>query len=113
MGESGGRLTVSGVVRKGRHMTENRFFFGKSEQEFYELTFSDTGCGMSEEVKSQIFEPFYTTRKSGEGTGLGLYLVHRMVEEHRGTITVESELGRGTVFRIYFPVFRKEETENA
>ena len=81
MGESGGRLTVSGVVRKGRHMTENRFFFGKSEQEFYELTFSDTGCGMSEEVKSQIFEPFYTTRKSGEGTGLGLYLVHRMVEE--------------------------------
>ncbi|MBS6518473.1 MAG: histidine kinase [Clostridium sp.] len=113
MGESGGRLTVSGVVRKGRHMTENRFFFGKSEQEFYELTFSDTGCGMSEEVKSQIFDPFYTTRKSGEGTGLGLYLVHRMVEEHRGTITVESELGRGTVFRIYFPVFRKEETENA
>lgn len=109
MGKSGGCLTVSGVVRQGKDMAENRFFSDKPEQEFYELTFSDTGCGMSEEVKSQIFDPFYTTRKAGEGTGLGLYLVHRMVEEHKGTITVESEPGRGTVFRIYFPVFRKDE----
>lgn len=111
MRESGGRLTVSGAVRQGKDMAKNRFFSDKQEQEFYELTFSDTGCGMSEEVKSQIFDPFYTTRKSGEGTGLGLYLVHRMVEEHRGTITVESELGRGTVFRIYFPVFCRDGKE--
>ena len=107
MGEAGGRLTVSGKVRKGKELAQNRFFEGKEEQTFYELSFSDTGCGMTEEVRKQIFDPFFTTRKSGEGTGLGLFLVYRMVESHRGLITVESRPGKGTVFCLYFPVCRR------
>ncbi len=105
MGEAGGRLTVKGRVRKGREFAKNRFFEGKEEQDFYELSFSDTGCGMTEDVRKQIFDPFFTTRRAGEGTGLGLFLVYRMVESHRGLITVESEPGKGTVFCLYFPVY--------
>ena len=105
MGEAGGRLTVKGRVQKGREFAKNRFFEGKEEQDFYELSFSDTGCGMTEDVRKQIFDPFFTTRRAGEGTGLGLFLVYRMVESHRGLITVESEPGKGTVFCLYFPVY--------
>ena len=60
---------------------------------------------MTEDVRKQIFDPFFTTRRAGEGTGLGLFLVYRMVESHRGLITVESESGKGTVFCLYFPVY--------
>ena len=78
------------------------------EEKFYELTFSDTGCGMTEEIKSQIFDPFFTTRRTGEGTGLGLFMVHRMVEAYRGGIFAESAPGMGTTFRIFFPVHKNE-----
>lgn len=111
--ESGGTLTVSGRVKAGREVsgeTEEmkRFFAGREEEKFYELTFSDTGCGMTEEIKSQIFDPFFTTRRTGEGTGLGLFMVHRMVEAYRGGIFAESAPGMGTTFRIFFPVHKNE-----
>ena len=64
----------------------------------------DTGPGMSEEVKRDIFKPFFTTKAPGKGTGLGLYLCHQIVEKHKGTIEVDSEAGKGTTFRIKLPV---------
>jgi len=73
--------------------------------EYLEITIRDTGTGMSPDVQSRIFEPFYTTKEAGKGTGLGMAAVYGTVQEHGGSILVYSELGRGTVFHIYLPVF--------
>ena len=66
-------------------------------------TVRDTGEGMDEEVLEKIFEPFFTTRREQEGTGLGLPMVSRILDEHGGGITVESEVGTGTEFSVYLP----------
>ncbi len=68
------------------------------------LSVVDTGCGMDERQLAHLFEPFYTTKQPGEGTGLGLSVVYGIVEEHGGWIHVESNPGSGSVFRIYLPV---------
>jgi signal transduction histidine kinase len=68
------------------------------------LVLTDTGMGMPEETKARIFEPFFTTKPIGSGTGVGLTVVYNLIRNAHGNIEVESEIGTGTVFRIYFPL---------
>lgn len=68
------------------------------------LTISDTGSGMDNETKSRIFEPFYTTKDHGKGSGLGLAMVYGLVKQHKGSISIVSEIDKGSAFRIYLPV---------
>ncbi len=70
---------------------------------YLEISVSDTGSGMAPEVLSRLFEPFFTTKEPGKGTGLGLAAVYGTIQDHRGAITVSSEVGRGTVFCIHLP----------
>lgn len=67
------------------------------------ISVEDTGCGMEKEVVSRIFDPFFTTKEAGKGTGLGLAIAAQVVEDHQGTIHVESQKGKGTCFRVSLP----------
>ena len=72
------------------------------------LTIADNGCGMNDDIQQRIFEPFFTTKAVGEGTGLGLSVVHGIVTGHGGTITVSSTPSAGTEFVIQLPAHRGE-----
>ena len=108
--QDGGKLVFEtrNVVLDER---DSKAHAGAAPGEYIQLTISDTGCGMDKETLGHIFEPFYTTKEIGEGTGLGLAMVYGIVKSHGGHITVYSEPGLGTAFNIYFPVLVEENIE--
>ena len=72
------------------------------------LTISDTGHGIAPEIKERIFDPYFTTKRVDQGTGLGLSVVHGIIKNHDGAISVDSETGNGTIFNIYLPIIERE-----
>ncbi len=87
------------ISDKAKHLTIKSF--AENGQVCVKVT--DTGIGMSEEVKNKIFEPFYTTKKVGKGTGLGVSISYGIIQDYKGSIEIESEVGKGTTFTLKFP----------
>lgn len=79
----------------------------RRDREWLELSISDTGCGIDPAIRDRIFEPYFTTKEKGQGTGMGLAMVHGIISRQGGEMEVESELGRGTTFRIFLPVSKE------
>ena len=81
-----------------------RQFTDAGRTDYLCISIADNGFGMDDETRRRIFEPFFTTKPQGQGTGLGLAMVHGVVNSHGGLIDIESQVGRGTTFRLYFPI---------
>lgn len=90
---------VQAITNEGKITIRTR-----TENEGVKLSISDTGAGISEEVKKRMFEPFFTTKEVGKGTGLGLSISMGIIEKHLGKISIESEVGKGTTFHIWLPL---------
>jgi len=98
----GGKLTVRTLVVDGAVLSSREG--ADPSLQYVEICVGDEGTGMADGTVQRIFEPFFTTKELGRGTGLGLSLVYGVVKTHGGVIDVDSRLGKGTVFRLYFPV---------
>ena len=103
MREKGGRLLITLNHHQGAVLgwsTHDEFLLGN----YLRLSITDTGTGIDPSMLPRIFEPFFTTKKQGEGTGLGLPIVHGIVSRYKGLISVESVVGQGSNFHIYLPL---------
>jgi len=98
------KITAGNVADTGRNSVKK----GAAAAGYVCLTVSDTGCGIPPEIKERIFEPYFTTKSTGNGTGLGLSMVSAIVKNHGGTIECTSEMGVGTEFKIFFPAAKQE-----
>ncbi len=107
----GGVLNVETSVVGSEHGAADDVPDGKNG--FIKISISDTGTGMDLETQRKIFDPFFTTKDTGKGTGLGLYIVHSVVNDHGGYINLYSEQNKGTRFNIYLPTAKEEDTGDA
>ena len=111
IGSTGGKIEID--LKNLKLKSPQRFLSQEIPAgKYIALSFKDNGAGMDEDVLSHIFEPFYTTKVHGQGTGLGLTLVYRIVKTHKGYINIESTAGQGTVITLYFPAKRRGKTSN-
>ena len=106
MRETGGILAVS--LKEVAIGATEYSYANIPKGRYLKLEVSDTGCGMDQKTQEKIFEPYFTTKKIGEGTGLGLAVVHGIVASHHGHITVYSEPGKGTGFHVYLPLTEQD-----
>jgi len=99
---SGGKLILATGVVKGAELRGQ--FQEATENEYLSISVTDTGMGMDESTRSRIFEPFFSTKEPGQGTGLGLSVVYGIVRNHAGFVDVSSEPSRGAIFYVYLPI---------
>jgi CheY-like chemotaxis protein len=99
---TGGQLTIN-LANFTLDSADSTYSPAISPGTYVRITVRDTGCGIDAETLLHIFEPFFTTKEAGRGTGLGLAMVYGIVQQSGGSIAVESELNRGTIFRIVLP----------
>jgi len=92
---------VDAMPDKGRE--ERLMVEARQRGPVVEIRISDTGRGIPEHQQEKIFDPFFTTKEVGKGTGLGLFVTHEIIEEHGGTVTVQSREGEGTTFVVTLP----------
>lgn len=107
MREKGGLLEII-LDNENLSSREAKRFFNLKQGKYVKLSIRDNGTGMSPDILGRIFEPYYTTKRAGEGTGLGLATVHGIVQNYGGDITVESTVGKGTAFHVYLPLVDAE-----
>ena len=92
------------LIRSEREVRVRTRLVNDSGKQFIQVDITDNGVGMSEQKKSQIFNPFFTTKGVGQGTGLGLSIVKGILDDHDATIEITSEIDKGTTFLLSFPL---------
>ncbi len=109
MEESGGTLTISlgNITSQADETNGNN---AEISRKLVQLSIKDTGTGIPQQLRQKIFEPYFTTKEIGKGTGMGLAIVHGIVTSYGGTITCDSHPGKGTTFQITLPALTEEET---
>ena len=101
--ETGGKLEIS-LKEKNISYEQSRERVGMKVGRHFELIVKDNGQGMTPQVMERIFEPYYTTKEQGKGTGLGLSVIHGIIKNHGGDISVHSQPGKGATFIVYLPI---------
>ncbi|MCP3921606.1 MAG: response regulator [Desulfobacterales bacterium] len=107
MKETGGVLEV-GMIEVELNHTEAQKYHGLSPSKYLKLSVTDDGCGIDDSIKSRIYDPYFTTKEPGDGTGMGLSVVHGIVKNHSGEIFMTSEINKGTSFEIFLPSVETE-----
>lgn len=102
---NGGEITITTGFLELEEKAAGRIHPLLTAGKYVLLKVSDTGTGIPDEIKDKIFNPFFTTKEAGKGTGLGLAMVYGIIKEHKGIIDVKSKTGKGTTFEIYLPAF--------